>query len=433
MCSVRRKCVTLVLCGCIVVQSPLCATVVYGAETREELQKQLQILEDAIAKNKGALGAKKDERKQLEKDMRALEAKIKEAEQSIKKRDQAIQQLAGGIHETERGIETLDTQLSRSRRSLAQLLRVTRVQDDETLVELMLRGDTLSGVFSDRDNLISVRNSLDEQMDDVKENKQSLAQKKETLEETQAEHEQLREIQLQEKRVIQTREQEKEQLVKAVKGEEKEYERYIKEQEKSASEIRSALFALRDTTSGPVSFGQMYDYAKEAGARTGVRPVVILAILTEESNLGQNVGKGSWMTDMHPTRDRPVFAEICAALGLDPDKQPVSKKPWYGWGGAMGPGQFIPSTWKGIAPRVTKITGNSPANPWNARDATFATALYMMDAGADKQTRESERLAAQRYLAGWANANKASYQFYGREVMAIVDRYEREIKVLEGN
>jgi membrane-bound lytic murein transglycosylase B len=176
----------------------------------------------------------------------------------------------------------------------------------------------------------------------------------------------------------------------------------------------------------------MYDYAKEASRATGVRAVVILAILTEESNLGKNVGKGNWMEDMHPTRDRPVFKEICEELGLDPDKQPVSKKPWYGWGGAMGPGQFIPSTWKGIKGRVAALTGTNP-NPWNARDATFATALYMKDAGANKQTREAERLAAMRYLAGWANANKASYQFYGREVMAIVDRYERDSRILEGN
>lgn len=409
----------------------LCVVSAAHAATREEMQQQLKVLEDAIAKNKGALGVKQKERQGLEKDVQALEAKIKEAERSIKQRDQVISKLEGGIQEASHTIAALDTQLTRSRNSLGQLLRTARVQDDETLVELILRGETLSGVFTDRDNMLSVRDALNERMDEVRGHKKTVAEKKETLEESQEEHEQLRQIQVQEKRVIETREQEKATLVKVTKGEEKEYEKYIKEQEKSAAEIRSALFALRDSSTGPVSFGQMYDYAKEASRLTGVRAVVILAILTEESNLGQNVGKGTWKVDMHPTRDRPVFEEICAALGLDPDKQPVSKKPWYGWGGAMGPGQFIPSTWKSIAPRVSKLTGNTPANPWNARDAAFATALYMKDAGANNQTREAERLAAMRYLAGWANANKASYQFYGREVMAIVDRYEREIKVLE--
>lgn len=395
------------------------------------MQAQLKILEDAIAKNKGALGEKKNIRKQLERDVRELEAKIREADQSLKKRTAVIQQLEGGIQEAEGGIATLDTRLSKARQSLAQLLRTTRITDDDTLVELMLRGDSFSEVFVDRDNILAMRDALDERMDEVKDKKETLAEKKQELEETQEEHEKLKEVQLLEKRAIEEREKEKEKLVKVTKGEEKEYEGYIKEQEKSAAQIRNALFALRDSSSGPVSFGQMYAYAKEAASVTGVRAVVILAILTQETNLGKNLGSGSWKVDMHPTRDRPVFEEICRELGLDPDKQPVSKKPWYGWGGAMGPGQFIPSTWKGIKDRVAKLTGSTP-NPWNARDAVFATALYMKDAGANKQTREAERLAAMRYLAGWGNAHKASYQFYGREVLAIIDRYERDSRILEG-
>jgi membrane-bound lytic murein transglycosylase B len=110
----------------------------------------------------------------------------------------------------------------------------------------------------------------------------------------------------------------------------------------------------------------------------------------------------------------------------------VSKKAWYGWGGAMGPGQFIPSTWKGIKSRVASVTGENPPNPWNARTATFATALYMKDNGAGAQTRAAERLAALRYLAGWKNASKPAYAFYGNEVMGFVDKYEREIRIIRG-
>jgi membrane-bound lytic murein transglycosylase B len=238
-------------------------------------------------------------------------------------------------------------------------------------------------------------------------------------------------IQAREKKVLEQREAEKRSIVSATKGQEKIYETQIKQQELSAAEIRNALFSLRDSTSKPVSFGTMYSFAQEASVRTGVRPSMILAILTEESNLGKNLGTGRWTVDMHPTRDRPIFKEICEQLGLDPDSMPVSKKPWYGWGGAMGPGQFIPSTWKQIVPRVARMTGIKTPNPWDPRTATFATAIYLMDAGADKQTRAAERLAAQRYLAGWANANKPAYQFYGNEVMELVDKYDSQIEVLK--
>jgi membrane-bound lytic murein transglycosylase B len=217
-------------------------------------------------------------------------------------------------------------------------------------------------------------------------------------------------------------------LVSAAKGQEKIYQKVIAEKKQTAAQIRAALFALRDTKS--VSFGDMYNYAKEASTKTGVRPAIILAILTEESNLGQNVGSGSWRVDMNPTRDAPIFQEICAQLGLDPDSQKVSKKPWYGWGGAMGPAQFIPSTWKQYASRISDMTGQNPPNPWDPRTATFATAILMMDNGADSQTPQSERLAALRYLAGWKNASKAAYAFYGNDVMALAQKIQAQIDIL---
>ena len=214
--------------------------------------------------------------------------------------------------------------------------------------------------------------------------------------------------------------------MKAAKGQEAAYQQIIAGKQQTAAQIKSALFALNGA-SHSTSFGDMYSYAKEAGARTGVRPAFILGILREESDLGQNVGKGNWKVDMNPTRDAPIFAQICASLGLNPDTQPVSKRQSYGWGGAMGPAQFIPSTWKLYADRISGATGQSPTNPWDPRTATFATAIYMGDLGADSQS--GERKAALRYLAGghWQNP---AYAFYGKAVLEYADQYQQDINVL---
>ena len=40
---------------------------------------------------------------------------------------------------------------------------------------------------------------------------------------------------------------------------------------------------------------------------TNVRPALILGILAEESDLGQNVGTGNWRTDMSPS-NQPLFS-----------------------------------------------------------------------------------------------------------------------------
>jgi hypothetical protein len=122
---------------------------------------------------------------------------------------------------------------------------------------------------------------------------------------------------------------------------------------------------------------------------------------------------------MKPTGDVQPFIEITKALGRDPYATPVSCWiPAYvggvptGYGGAMGPAQFIPSTWNLFISRLTKILGKSP-DPWEIKDSFFASALYLSDLGASKQTASAENTAAGRYYgqAGAYNAgvmNRAS-------------------------
>jgi hypothetical protein len=56
----------------------------------------------------------------------------------------------------------------------------------------------------------------------------------------------------------------------------------------------------------------------------------------------------------------------------------------------------------------------------------------MKDNGAAKQNESSERLAALRYLAGWKNAGKASYAFYGEDVINAARDFQEQIDLLDG-
>jgi membrane-bound lytic murein transglycosylase B len=167
----------------------------------------------------------------------------------------------------------------------------------------------------------------------------------------------------------------------------------------------------------------------------------LLAILTQESNLGKNVGtcnrpgdppEKSWKVVMKPTRDQEPFKTITSELGRDPDITPVScpmknkDGSQMGWGGAMGPAQFIPSTWMGYRARVAAITGKA-ADPWDIRDAFVAAALLLKSNGAD-ETRDGQWKAAMRYFSGGTNTR---YRFYGDNVLATTAKYEQDIKDLK--
>lgn len=425
-------------------------------ERRARLQSELSRIERDIAEQQIFLEAKQRERVSLERDVAILDAQIDRAKLSIKARNLVIQGLTRDIQQKEGTIIGFDEKIVREKESLGAILRQANEISDTSLVLIALGNDTISDFFADLEAFESVQKRLFESFHAIEQSKQVTRVEKEDLEEKRGQEVGLRQVQELEKRKIETQEAEKQRILKATKGDEAAYQALIATKQKSAAQIRAELFALRGTAAIP--FGKALEYADAAARETGIRPAFLLAIIAEESNLGENVGTGSWRVDMHPKRDQPVFKALTDHLGLNPDTMPVSKKPWYGYGGAMGPAQFIPSTWVCFAgyvnmttgkcgpnsdgswsgpweyqkskDRIGRRTGDYPPNPWDPKDALMASALYLTDSGADAQTRAAEFRAAMCYLAGCGNVNNKSLQFYGNEVMELAVKYQGMIDVL---
>jgi hypothetical protein len=133
---------------------------------------------------------------------------------------------------------------------------------------------------------------------------------------------------------------------------------------------------------------------------------------------------------MKPDRDQQPFLAITKGLGMDTDITPVScpmhdsNGDQIGWGGAMGPAQFIPSTWMGWKDKVSAITGKT-ANPWDIRDAFIAAALKLKAGGAG--TKSGEWAAAMLYFSGSTNVR---FRFYGDSVVAMANQYQIDIDSL---
>jgi membrane-bound lytic murein transglycosylase B len=196
-----------------------------------------------------------------------------------------------------------------------------------------------------------------------------------------------------------------------------------------------------------IQFGTALAYATAAGAKTAVRPALILGILQQESNLGANVGScvitnlttgetkninsgRIYANGIHPTRDLPLLQTIVTGLGRDPLTTKVSCPIGGGYGGAMGPTQFIPSTWKLNAGQVQTALGKPVADPWNPQDAIYATAFKLADDGASLQTATAERNAACRYYSGKSCAAGPGAA-YGTQVMAKAAAIQLSIDALQ--
>ncbi len=419
-----------------------------AAIRRAALESQLAALEKEIDNQRSILEVKKNQRVSLERDIAILTAEIKQAKLAIQARNLQIEKLAEDIKDKEKTIGVLTDKIEDEKQSMADLMQRAQEFDNSSLAEGLLAGKTLSDFFQNVSEYHAIQEALRTSYLQVASDRTETQKQRDDLADKKQEQTDLLAIQQLQKKRLDQQEAEKKKILSLTKGIEADYQKLLKSKELSAASIRAELFTLQGSAAIP--FEKALEYAKRASIKTGVRPAFILGILAEESNLGQNVGTGTWRVDMKAPRDTVPFQDITSRLGLNPDKMPVSKKAWYGWGGAMGPAQFIPSTWILYEKKIADATGKSVPNPWDPEDAIMACAILSKENGAagawpnataalkasyssqTSKTRAAERLAALRYLAGWTNATKSAYAFYGDDVMQLADKYQKQIDILGG-
>jgi len=401
---------------------------------KARLESELSSLENEIAQKQKELEGQKGQSVSISRDIAILTTQINKAKLDIKAKNLIIKKLGGEITEKNKKIQTLSTKIENEKDSLAQLIRREREIDDKSIIVLLLSKDSISDAYQDVDAFASIKDAIKDSMNEIRGIKTETEEEKSDLEKKKnQEIDTIDQLQIAQKKV-ESDESEKKKLLSISKNKESEYQKVLAEKAKRRAEILSALFNLRDISAIP--FGKAYEYAQLAEEKTGVRPAFLLAILTQETNLGANQGS-CYLTNtetgagvgiksgnvianvMKPTRDITPFIEITTALGRDPFKTLVSCPiGGYGYGGAMGPSQFIPSTWQIIKNRVATVLDIKHPDPWNAKDAFIASALYLKDLGATYGSYTAERDAACKYYSGRpCNAPNVKNAFYGDSVM----------------
>lgn len=408
-------------------------------EERAELEAELAELEAQIGEYEQTIAAYRTQGQTLQNEIATLEAKINKINLQIRAINLSLQRLNGEIGQTLGSISEVERKIDVNKDALAALLRKVYVEDRRGLIEVLLENPKLSDFFGSVNDLFVVQDNLRASVVELSTLREELITQKELLAMERADVEALREYQVRQRQEVETVRGQKDEVLAVTKGQESAYQALLKETQKSAAEIRARIFRLLG--GGQLTFAEAYEFARFAEQATGVRAALILAVLDRESALGRNVGQckynenpyypgqASNETTMHPTRDIPPFLAITGKLGLDPESTLVSCPiPSDGaYGGAMGPAQFIPSTWVLYEDAVARITGSNPASPWRNADAFVATGLLLRDNGAAS----NELVAAAKYYCGGRWQRYVCTNVYGQNVIDTAARFQADINILK--
>jgi hypothetical protein len=415
-----------------------------SADCQAQLQKCADYYDQQSAQISQDLTKTSAQKNTLQNTVASLKKKITNLEYQIKQGTLMVKDLNIQISDTQDSIDKTMVKVQNSQGQIGAILRTIHEEDQKPSFQILLEGN-LTDFFS---NLVHLED-LDTKVSDLLENTKDLGAYLE-LQKTKMDTEKgslQKTIQIQNQQKQQNEQNKKEQD-SYLKLTESQYQQQLKDKaaaDKNAASIKARIFDLIGVSSAP-TFGEAVKIAKYVSSTTGIRPAFLLAILTQESSLGKNVGQ-CYVTDlttgngtnlqgtpkqrvMNP-KSIPSFVALTTALGMEPTHTPVSC--WiplyssgapYGWGGAMGPAQFIASTWALYDAKVTQIKG-SRANPWNIRDSFLASGLLLVDNGA----LSSESTAAARYYCG-ANTGRYECKAYANSVMRYAAQYESDIKAI---
>jgi peptidoglycan hydrolase CwlO-like protein len=311
-----------------------------------------------------------------------LKNKISGLEADINQGKIMVKDLNVQISDTQVSIDKTSTQISNSQKQIANILQSVYKEDQKPSFIILLEGN-LSDFFSNLAYLNNLNSQVSNLLGNNKNLKSYLSGQQTKMSNNVDQLQKTVALQTLQKQQNEQNQQQQKQYLQLTEAQ---YQQQLSDKtaaDAKSAKIKAMLFQVAGVSgvSNAPTFGEALDIAKSVSAMVSIRPAFLLAEISQESAIGRNVGQcmlvdattgngkkistgAAIIRVMKPTRDVQPFIAITTALGRDPYNTPVSC--WIaayvggsptGWGGAMGPAQFIPSTWNLFADRLKALLG----------------------------------------------------------------------------
>ncbi len=436
-----------------------CVILNIEGKTDEELKIIAEQCEKEVQEQKALLDLKQRESVTIERDILIADTNIKKTDLNIRTSQVKIYQLGKDIEQKEEELLSLEEKMDVIVGHLGSLIRKTNELDSFSFLEAILAQESLSNFFLDVDDYGVIKRDLNESLLELRDFREETVATREVLREKEMNERGLKITQESEKQKQINYKEEKDTLLSLNRDQEAEYQKAIAEKERVKKAITNRLF--RTVGGTELTFGEALKLVQLYEERIGVEAALTLSILSQESGIdgviGKNLGRCTYNqsasnkagTVMSNTQ-KPSFLKILEELGMDAETTPVSCPIASdgAYGGAMGPSQFMPTTWWdinnefGYKKRVAKVLGVDTPSPFNSLDAFTATALYLSDAMERCETAFSSQFdiwscTAAKYYSGLSNTTsrtllqhmRPTYS-YGYKVASRAIEFQKDIDLL---
>ena len=324
---------------------------------------------------------------QVTKDLNASKVLLQKNQVQVGTTKSKIVETVTEITRKEVELKNLNDQIELYKKILASYVQELYFDNQDPLMRLAMANENLDSIFGNNDQILNVKDKILGLMQDIDSSQQVIVQTKEELADKKAEHEKL----------LQQQKAEQGEIV----GDIQEAQATLAEIQQKVAELRSTLTSFLGKSYSTKDIDDAVAFASKA---TGIRKEFLQAELIVETGYGTFTG--GCMYDDKKLRMKPadktafltLAAELSKAYGGDYKKKKLSCSPGYGYGGAMGVAQFMPTTWTGYKAKISAKTGSAPADPWDLADGITGMAIKLAAGGATSKS--GEFVASKRYYCG---------------------------------